>query len=135
MTVVITKGCGKLSGITMPLPKEEDQQVYVELSFQIATRQKREKRQNESNVPEPWDDEIPDMGMRTYGQLGTNTTKFGWTNVKTDGDIDVSLPVPFNSKGKAIQVTPVTGRISESELWYSLVAPYKRKDFSVLPVR
>ena len=141
-SVVIPRGCAKLSGILMPLPKEEDEQTFVELSFQIATRQFRDRRQGESVVPEPWDEELPDMGTRIYGDIpvtgssgSTNKTKRGWQQVKDVDLIPVALPVPFDGKGKNILASPGTGRIQESDLVYSLVSPYFRRDFSVLPIR
>lgn len=133
--LTIPKGCAKLGAISMPKSKQENGTEFIQLSFQIVTRQKRPMRNGETEAPEPWDDEILDTGLRTYEIIADDGQPiWGWKNVEdTHTGGSITLPVPFNGEGKPID-RGADDRIEESELWWSLVAPYKRRDFSVLPI-
>ena len=137
----IKKGCGKLGAIQMPRSKTENGQEYVQLSFEIATRTPRDLREGEEHAPEPWDDEIPDQGMRVLisssrpvdpdNPTETEVTKI-WTNILDTNDVAISTPVPFNGRGTPVGTDGEP--IPETSLKWSLYAPYPRKDFSILPL-
>lgn len=154
-TKTIKKGCAKLGAIALPTAKQENGTEYVQLSFEIIVRSPRELRSfddltldDETVAPEPFDDEIIDAGLRRrivagdVGQAldpslpatGTNVITalmVGlWMNITDAQGYGVTLPVPFDGYGKPIG-TPGFA-IAEDKLVYSLVAPYKRKDFGVL---
>lgn len=132
--VVIPRGCGKVGEIRIPKAKQENGTEYVQLSYQIVVRQFRELRTGETDAPEPWDDEILDAGMRTYDAQDSEGETWAWTNVKDSEENGVVLPVPFNGSGRPID-RGVDDKIAEDELWWSLVAPYRRKPFTgVLPI-
>lgn len=139
----IKKGCAKLGAISLPKAKKENGKEYVQLSFEINIKTPRALRAGESVAPEPWDDELVDMGMRrrvvqedidtpdplidpplTAAMIGQ------WMNILDSQGIGVTLPVPFDHLGKPVKTPGIA--IEESELWYSLVAPYPRKSFTTL---
>lgn len=139
----IKKGCAKLGAISLPKAKKENGTEYVQLSFEINVRTPRDLRASESVAPEPWDDELVDMGMRrrvVQDDIDTpdplidpplKAAMIGqWMNILDANKIGVTLPVPFDHLGKPIGTPGIA--IEETELWYSLVAPYPRKSFSLL---
>lgn len=132
--VVIPRGCGKVGEIRIPKAKQENGTEYVQLSYQIVVRQFRELRTGETDAPEPWDDEILDAGMREYVPQDGSYETWAWRNVTDDNGNGVVLPVPFNGGGRPI-TAGADDKIAEDELWWSLVAPYRRKPFTgVLPI-
>jgi hypothetical protein len=139
----IKKGCAKIGSIAFPKAKKENGYEYVQLSFEINIKTPRALRGDETVAPEPWDDEIPDMGMRrrvVQDDIDNPDPKIDpklkdedigkWMNILDCQQIGVTLPVPFDSQGKPIGTPGIA--IEEKELWYSLVAPYPRKSFSLL---
>ena len=146
----IKKGCAKLGAISLPKAKKENGKEYVQLSFEINVRTPRKLRSfpsdpslDETHAPEPWDDEILDMGMRrrivdtdvgsyfTPGGKRINSDHIGlWMNIPDANGIGVTLPVPFDGLGKPIGTPGIA--IAEERLVYTLVAPYPRKSFSLL---
>ena len=129
-TITVPKGCAKLGAIAMPKSKQENGVEYVQLSFNIHTRQFRKLRDGETDAPEPFDDEILDAGMRWRTVPISDKSK--WANVEMEDGSSPSLPVPFNGSGREIDASG--DAIPEDKMWWSLVAPYKRRDFSVLPL-
>ena len=139
----IKKGCAKIGSIAFPKAKKENGKEYVQLSFEINIRTPRDLRASESVAPEPWDDELVDMGMRrrvVQDDIDNPDPKIDpalteadigrWMNILDCQGIGVTLPVPFDHLGKPIGTPGLA--IEETELWYSLVAPYPRKSFSLL---
>ena len=139
----IKKGCAKIGSIAFPKAKKENGKEYVQLSFEINIKTPRELRASESVAPEPWDDELVDMGMRRRVvqddidnpdpkiDPALKTEDIGkWMNIIDVNGIGVTLPVPFDHLGKPVSTPGLA--IEETELWYSLVAPYPRKSFSLL---
>jgi len=146
----IKKGCAKLGAISLPKAKKENGKEYVQLSFEINVRTPRALRSfpsdsslDETHAPEPWDDEILDMGMRrrvVQADIDVpdpkiipaiTTADIGkWMNILDVERVGVTLPVPFDGLGKPISTPGLA--IAEEKLVYSLVAPYPRKSFSLL---
>lgn len=128
----IKKGCGRLSLSRLPISKTENGIEYVKLSFDIVVRQQRELREGETVAPEPWDDEIPDAGMRVISLAveGGDINQI-WTQILDTNGIAINLPVPFDGQGQPISTagTPII----ETAMKYRLARPYPRKDFSILP--
>jgi hypothetical protein len=120
--LTVPKGCAKLGSISLPVSKQENGIDYVAMSFEIVLRSKRDLHGTETEAPEPWDVEVLDTGTRKR-----NGTK--WENIKDVNEESVTTPVPMNGLGVEIGVPGIA--IPESSLTYSLIAPYKRKDFSV----
>lgn len=129
----IKKGCGLLGSIQMPRAKTENGTEYVQLSFEIIQRPPRELRDGETDAPEPWDEEIPDAGMRVISLAveGGDINQI-WTNILDTNGIALNLPVPFDGLGQPISTagTPIL----ETAIKYRLARPYQRKDFSILPL-
>ena len=124
--VTIPKGCGKLGAISLPVQRQENGFEYVQLQYDIHVRTPRELRNNETDVPSPWDIEVLDAGMRYRAESK-------WQNVLDDSDSPVMTPVPFNGAGREIEETE-DGRVPEHLLKWRLIRVYPRKDFSVLPI-
>ncbi len=149
--VTIKKGCAKVSDIKIPVAKAENGYDYLQLSMVIHIREKRDLRDGETEAPEPWDDEILNVGTRYLAQGATtlsqsdpaydpNRTVFWKDVVDPLTELPAALPVPFRwFADDGYLHNPVipgdaNGKIKESDMWWSLVAPYSRKDFSVLPL-
>lgn len=124
--LTITKGCGKLEGIKLSEKMKENGTVYRQLSFNIIVRPFRPLRPSETDAPEPWDVEVLNEGMRTFGATS------GWKNITDTNGNSVSKPVPLNRSGAPID--PSGAPIPESSLYWMLFRPFNRKDFSVLPL-
>lgn len=121
-TITVPKGCAKLGSISLPVSKKENGVEYVAMSFEIVIRSKREPHAGETEAPEPWDVEVLDTGTRK--RKGSK-----WENIKDYVGESVSTPVPLDGKGEEIGEPGIA--IPEDKLTYSLMAPYKRKDFSI----
>ena len=124
--LAITKGCGKLEGIKLSEKMKENGTVYRQLSFNVIVRPFRPLRDSEDDAPEPWDIEVLNEGMRTFGAVS------GWKNILDTNGNPVSKPVPLDSNGNPISVSGAP--IPENTLTWMLFRPFNRKDFSVLPL-
>ena len=148
--VTVKKGCAKVSEIKIPLARAESGFDYLQLSMKIHIRKKRDLRSGETDAPEPWDDEILNTGTRYLStrQLKPNESvtlnefsELKWFDIiDTSTELPVALPVPimwYQDNG-VIKHPAIpgdsTGKIKEEDFWWTLAAPFSRKDFSVLPL-
>lgn len=122
----VPKGCAKLEGLKLGSIMKENGTVFRQLSYNVVLKSYREARDGETDLPEPWDVEVLNEGMRTWG-----TSK--WTNVLDSAGQAVSKPVPFDTLG--LPISPSGAPIPESSLYWILFRPFKRKTFTgILPL-
>lgn len=135
-------GCAKTEGIRIGEIMVENGFVYRTISLNVVLRHKRDVRTggtytnnagaeivvpDETDVPEPWDIEVLDEGMRTYSE-----TSKKWSNIETT-DGFASKPLPLDGDGQPLD--PTEAKIPEFALWWRLFRPFQRKPFNgVLPL-
>lgn len=139
------RGTLKLEGIRFSEKMKENGFDYRQLSWNVIVAKPREPRAggsitipsggggtstetvpDETIVPEPWDVEVLDEGMRTY----KDTTQ-EWSNILDDNGESVNKPVPLNGSGQPLN--PQESRIPAHALYWRLFRPYPRKNFAILP--
>lgn len=128
--LTVPKGCAKLEGIRIGEVQREGGIAFRQLTFSVVLRAARELRTGESKAPEPWDVEVLDEGMRTFEPGVFSGGK--WKNIKDSSGQGVGKPVHLNGSG--VPIDPDGNPIPESSLYWILFRPFKRKDFSVLPL-
>lgn len=121
---LVKKGCGRMGDIRIGENMQENGIVYCQVQFSIMTRKPRPARTGETVVPEPWDIEVLNEGMRTFG-----ATK--WKNIVDQNGQAVSKPVPLDDTGVPISTSGAP--IAEDDLYWMLFRDCERKNFLTLP--
>lgn len=121
---LVKKGCGRVGDIRIGENMQENGIVYCQVQVSIMTKKPRAARSGESVVPEPWDIEVLNEGMRTFGAAK-------WKNIQDQNGQAVSKPVPLDATGLPISVTGEP--IAESDLYWMLFRDCERKSFLSLP--
>ena len=94
------------------------------MQIPILTRKPRAARTGETVVPEAWDIEVLNEGMRTFGASR-------WKNIVDQNGQAVSKPVPLDGTGLPVAVPGAA--IAEDDLYWMLFRDCERKDFLALP--
>lgn len=121
---LVKKGCGKMCDLRIGENMQENGTVFCQVQFSIVTAKPRKARSDESVVPEPWDIEVLNEGMRTFGASK-------WKNIVDQNGQAVSKPVPLDATGAPIAVSGEP--IAEADLYWMLFRNCERKNFLTLP--
>lgn len=121
---LVKKGCGKMCDLRIGENMQENGTVFCQVQFSIVTAKPRPARTGETVVPEPWDIEVLNEGMRTFG-----ATK--WKNIVDQNGQAVSKPVPLDDTGVPISTSGAP--IAEDDLYWMLFRDCERKNFLTLP--
>lgn len=121
---LVKKGCGKMCDLRIGENMQENGTVFCQVQFSIVTAKPRPARTGETVVPEPWDIEVLNEGMRTFG-----ATK--WKNIVDQNGQAVSKPVPLDDTGLPISTSGAP--IAEDDLYWMLFRDCERKNFLTLP--
>ena len=121
---LVKKGCGKMCDLRIGENMQENGTVFCQVQFSIVTAKPRPAKTGETVVPEPWDIEVLNEGMRTFG-----ATK--WKNIVDQNGQAVSKPVPLDATGLPIALPGAA--IAETDLYWMLFRDCERKNFLTLP--
>lgn len=121
---LVKKGCGRTGDIRIGENMKENGVVYCQVQIPILTRKPRAARTGETVVPEAWDIEVLNEGMRTFGASR-------WKNIVDQNGQAVSKPVPLDGTGLPVAVPGAA--IAEDDLYWMLFRDCERKDFLALP--
>ena len=121
---LVKKGCGRMGDIRIGENMKENGVVFCQVQFSIMTRKPRTARTGETVVPEPWDIEVLNEGMRTFGASR-------WKNIVDQNGQAVAKPVALDATGAPISVSGAP--IAESDLYWMLFRDCERKNFLTLP--
>jgi len=121
---LVKKGCGKMCDLRIGENMQENGTVFCQVQFSIVTAKPRPAKTGETVVPEPWDIEVLNEGMRTFG-----ATK--WKNIVDQNGQAVSKPVPLDDTG--VPIATAGAPVAETDLYWMLFRDCERKTFLTLP--